>query len=172
MPRLDNIRRERFCREYIRTGVASRAYKASGYKASNRNTLDVCASQLLRKPKVASRISELRCQMTYKTKISLESLLFELEKDRELARRVDQPSAAIQATVMQAKLVGLMVDRKEQGAPGEFSALDADQIVAKLRAERGDAVADLLVTALSKAQAAEVQAELDDMPDAPSGAIN
>jgi hypothetical protein len=110
--------------------------------------------------------------MTYKTKISLESLLFELEKDRELARRVDQPSAAIQATVMQAKLVGLMVDRKEQGAPGEFSALDADQIVAKLRAERGDAVADLLVTALSKAQAAEVQAELDDMPDAPSGAIN
>jgi len=174
MPRLDNIRRERFCREYIKSGVASRSYKAAGYKASTRHSLDASAWAMLRFPDVASRIAELRRQMTYKTKISLESLLLELAADRELARRVDQPSAAIQATVMQAKLVGLMVDRKESGSPGDFAALSADQVLEQVRKDHGDDAADAfarLIGASEREQAIEVN-EAVDIPPPTSSSLN
>jgi|SRR5882724_1017367 len=171
MPALANIRRERFCRHYIKTGIAARAYKASGYKASTRNALDVSASQLLRNPTVKSRIAELRRQMSYKTSITLQSLLEELAADRELARRVDQPSAAIQATVVQAKLVGLMVERKESGAPGDFASLGTvDEIVAKVRSELGEQAALLLQGALDKPD--QDAAPEADIPSPSSDVLN
>ena len=39
------------------------------------------------------------------------------------------PSAAVAATLGKAKLLGLMVDRKKNGAPGEFDV--ADRIIAR-----------------------------------------
>jgi len=89
--------------------------------------------------------------MTYKTKISLESLLNDLAEDRQLARSLGQASAAIQATQTAAKLVGLMVERKESGAPGDFASLGTvDEIVAKVRSELGEQAALLLQGALEK----------------------
>jgi phage terminase small subunit len=159
MPALTNIRRERFVRHYIKTGIASQAYKAAGYVANTRGALDSSAYNLLRMPEVKSRIAEVRRQMTYRTRITLESLLAELAQDRELARRVDQPSAAIQATVVQAKLVGLMVDRKENGAPGDFAGLTTvDEIVAKARVELGDDAAAMLLAVLGKSEPVEIPA--------------
>ena len=110
--------------------------------------------------------------MTYKTKISLESLMSDLDADRELARRLDQPSAAIQATVVKAKLAGLMVERKESGAPGDFASLSAEQIVAKVRADHGEDVAKLLQAALDKSEPAPSEALPEDIPPPASGMLN
>ena len=52
----------------------------------------------------------------------------ELDEDRELARQLKQPSVAIAATVAQAKLAGLIVDRKEVGQPGEFENMKAEEL--------------------------------------------
>ena len=52
----------------------------------------------------------------------------ELDEDRELARQLKQPSTAIAATVAQAKLAGLIVDRKEVGQPGEFENMKAEEL--------------------------------------------
>ena len=41
----------------------------------------------------------------------------------EGSEQLGQPSAAIQATQLSAKPVGLLVDRKESGAPGDFAAV-------------------------------------------------
>jgi hypothetical protein len=49
----------------------------------------------------------------------------ELDEDRELARQLKQPSAAIAATVAQAKLAG---DRKEVCQPGEFENMKAEEL--------------------------------------------
>jgi len=126
---------------------------------------------MLRHVKVKSRIGELRRQMSYKTSITLASLLDELAADRELARRVDQPSAAIQATVMQAKLVGLMVERKESGAPGDFASLGSvDEIIAKVRSDLGEQAALLLQAVLDKSEPApEPPVEI---PPPASGTLN
>lgn len=104
--------------------------------------------------------------MTQRTRITIESLLKDLAEDRALARETKQVSAAIAATQLSAKLVGLLIDRKESGQPGDFSDLtSADEILARVRADLGDDMADAITVALSK-QADEPQpaAIVDELP--------
>jgi hypothetical protein len=151
MPALSNVRHERFVLAVIRTGVAARAYLEAGYAPVTRNALDVSACQLLRRPKVQARIKELRKQMAARNRISLDVLLDDLAADRVLARELGQPAAAITATMNQARLVGLLVDRKEAGPPGGFADLQSEaEVLALVRAELGDQVADTLQAALAR----------------------
>ena len=151
MPALTNVRHERFARAVIRTGVAARAYLTAGYRPTTRNALDVSACQLLRRPKVQARLRELRKQMAARNRISLDSLLDDLAADRALARTLGQPSAAIAATQLTARLCGLLVDRKESGQPGEFAGLQSEaEVLALVRRELGDDSATALAAALAQ----------------------
>ena len=92
--------------------------------------------------------------MTRKHEITLESLLRDLAEDRALARETKQVSAAIAATQLSAKLVGLLIDRKESGQPGDFaSAQTSDEVLDLVRKEHGDELADLLAAALGRREA-------------------
>jgi hypothetical protein len=74
--------------------------------------------------------------------------------DRQLAREIGQPSAAIAATQLTAKLVGLLVDRNEEGQPGEFAGLQSEaDVIDKVRVELGEEAAQQLMQALAKADA-------------------
>lgn len=151
MAPIPNIRHERFAREFIRTNVAATAYLKAGFNPTTRNSLDASASALLRRPKVKSRILELRQQMADRNRITVDSLLQDLADDRKLARTLGQPSAAIAATQLSAKLVGLLVDRKESGQPGDFAGLQsASEVLALVRAELGEETAALLSAALER----------------------
>ena len=107
-----------------------------------------------------------------KHRITVESLLSDLSEARALALATKQPGAAIQATTVAAKLVGLMVDRKESGAPGDFAGLQStDEILAKVSEELGPALALALRAVLDKAgddaapeQATELGTALLDAP--------
>jgi len=144
-------RHELFIRHLRKTGVAATAYLRAGYKPTNRNSRDACASRLLSQAKIKQRIKELDDQMAKRTRITLESLLDDLAEDRALARETKQVSAAIAATQLSAKLVGLLIDRKESGQPGDFSDLtSADEILARVRADLGDDMADAITQALAK----------------------
>ncbi len=91
--------------------------------------------------------------MSRKHTITVESLLNDLAEDRTLAREVGQVGAAIQATQLSAKLVGLLVDRKESGAPGDFAALTTvDEVMAVVRAELGEGAAAALSAALARVE--------------------
>lgn len=80
-----------------------------------------------------------------KTRVTVESITAELDAAQELARRVEQPGAAIQAIATKAKLHGLLIDRKETGQPGDFAAAKtADEVLAAVRAELGDDAARAL----------------------------
>jgi len=57
-------------------------------------------------------------------------LLSELEEARQLALKHRQPSAAVQATMGKAKILGLIIDRREVGEAGAFDNIR--------RAARGD----------------------------------
>jgi len=106
--------------------------------------------------------------MTYKTKISLETLLSDLADDRALARELGQPSAAIAATTLAAKLTGLLVERKESGAPGDFAGLTAEQAIDQVRKDHGEAKAAALAALLEQPDTSLP----DDMPTPASGALN
>lgn len=104
--------------------------------------------------------------MAIRNKITVDSLVDELDEARVLALASAQPSAAISATVSKAKLVGLMVDRKETGMPGDFAAASETQVLERVRAELGDAAAALLAQALQHAEDtdAELPDEVDPLP--------
>jgi hypothetical protein len=77
--------------------------------------------------------------------ITVDTLLEDLEADRQLAHRAEQSGGAVTATMSKARLLGLVVDRKESGAPGEFANMQSIQeVIAVVRRELGDQAADAL----------------------------
>jgi hypothetical protein len=95
--------------------------------------------------------------MASRNRITVDSLLSDLAEDRALARELGQPSAAISATALAAKLTGLLVDRKESGQPGDFSGMQSEaDVLALVRNELGEDSAQALAAALAKADVAPV----------------
>jgi hypothetical protein len=104
--------------------------------------------------------------------VTVESISSQLDEDRAFAMQV-QAGPALSATVAKAKLHGLIVDRKESGAPGEFAALGTEaEVMDAVRRELGDAAADaLLVSLADTAEPAEAeQAEVE--PRDPNATLN
>lgn len=156
MPVLRNPRHERFALGYHKTGNARRSYHAAGYKArmprdrTDSAPVDANASRLLKHAKVKARLAELGRGAMKRNEITVDSLLTDLETDRALAHCEGQGSAAVQATMAKARLLGLIVDRKETGKPGEFEGLQtADDVIKAVRTEFGDKVADALAQELA-----------------------
>lgn len=110
--------------------------------------------------------------MATRNRITVDSLLDDLQADRALARELGQTAAAIQATQLSAKLVGLLVDRKESGAPGDFASLQSrDEVLAVLRTELGENAARLLSAALSETLTDSAAPDLDTTRD-PDASLN
>jgi hypothetical protein len=92
----------------------------------------------------------------------VDTLLGELDEARDVALGAEMPqtSAAVQATTVKAKLLGMIVDRKETGAPGEFAALDTVKaILEAARKELGHDAARALAALVGEPVTIEAQAE-------------
>lgn len=90
--------------------------------------------------------------MLRRSDITIEKLLSDAEDARTLAMRIDQPSAAKGASEFQAKLVGLLVERKESGAPGEFAGMTTPEaVIEAIRLELGEDAARALQALVAKA---------------------
>jgi len=105
---LANQRREKFCIAVAAGKSADQAYSEAGYHPHEGN-----ASRLRWNERVCSRIAELQGKAAQKLEITLEKLLRDLEEIKANAKRDKQHSAAARATELQAKLSGLMVERRE-----------------------------------------------------------
>jgi phage terminase small subunit len=131
---LKNPRHEAFARLYVATGIARHAYVKAGYKArlpddpQDTGSADVCASKLLKHPKVERRVEGLRQAMAKRQDITEESILEELEQARQCALGERQSAAMVSASVAKAKLVGLMVERKEVGNAGDFQRMSEQEL--------------------------------------------
>ena len=96
--------------------------------------------------------------------ITVDTLLDDLEADRRLAHASQQSGAAVAATMAKARLLGLIVERSERGAPGEFQNMQSVQeVIDAVRRDLGDDAADRL------RQAVELDAPPQATHDAPSG---
>jgi hypothetical protein len=104
------------------------------------------ASRLSTNVKVAARLRELQEVTAAKAEVTRESILAELEEARLMAKDNGQPAAAVSASMGKAKLVGLVVDRKEVGAPGEFADIE-NMTADELRAQFAELVRGLEVEA-------------------------
>lgn len=151
MPQLRHPRRERFCHEYLKIGIAAEAYRRAGYAAPARRTAVVNASKLLTCPDIRARLLEIGQKMTGKLHITLESLLREAHELQTAAAADKEYGAANQALTLKSRLAGYLVDRKEVGKPGEFGeAESADDVLEQVRKELGDDAAAALARAIGR----------------------
>ena len=145
MPTELKPRQERFC-QLVRQGIVPyRAYPLAGYQPNNG-----APYRLAENVRVKARLAELTKAFAMKTRVTVETISEQLDEDRLFAKAVNQAGPALQATVAKAKLHGLIVDRKETGAPGDFAGLQEQDVIALVRKELGEQAAALLVSALEE----------------------
>jgi|SRR6516165_7797845 hypothetical protein len=118
------------------------AYIAAGYRAKldltrpdKAHSADTSACRLAKTDKVRKRILELGTMAAKRNEITQDDLLSELEQARQSALDNQQASAAVAASMGKAKLLGMIVERKESGKPGDFENMTADELRAFINAD-------------------------------------
>lgn len=103
-------KQEKFAQLYVELGSAADAYRGA-YDASNMkpDTVYRRAHDLLEHGKIKARIETIREAARDRNKVTVDSLLAELEEARQVALGAETPQtgAAVSATMGKAKLVGL-----------------------------------------------------------------
>lgn len=107
-------KQQAFALAYVETGNASEAYRRA-YDASNMAPPSVWveACRTLADPNVSLMVFELQEAAAERTLVTVESLTRELDEDRELARNLEMPAAAVSAVMGKAKLHGLITDKSK-----------------------------------------------------------
>jgi len=110
MKQMNNLttKQEKFCKTFIETGNASEAYRLS-YECQKMKgpTINRNAVALLDNNKITTRVGELQLELQKKFEVSVSSITKELDEDRQLARALGQPGAAISALNVKARIHGL-----------------------------------------------------------------
>lgn len=141
MAPLSNHRQERFVQLVTRGIPPWRAYEQAGYRHHESAPYRLCGSE-----RVKQRMAELTAEMARETKVSVQSITRELDEIAAGAVADRQWSAAKGAVETKARLHGLLIERRETGAPGEFAeAKNEAEVVAAIREQLGDAAAEALV---------------------------
>jgi hypothetical protein len=78
-------------------------------------------------------VAEIQYGGAVRAELTIASLLDELEEARKLALKHRQPSAAVQATMGKAKILGLIVDRREVGEVGAFDHMTDEELMEEAR---------------------------------------
>ena len=130
MAPLKNPKHELFCQQLALGKSASEAFVLAGFAPSSGN-----ACVLKAKQSVSDRLNEL-LRESEKTvletiEITRETILRELEDARKQAKDLQMPGAAWQASMAKARILGLIVDRREVGEAGAFDSHTDEELIAE-----------------------------------------
>lgn len=100
-------KQEKFAQLYVELGNASEAYREAYDSKAKPECVHVNASKLLSDARVSLRVSELKGEVIERHRVTVDSLMEELEEARQLALATDAPAPAVSATMGKAKLAGL-----------------------------------------------------------------
>jgi phage terminase small subunit len=116
MAALSNARHERFAQALAKGKTQIEAHASAGYKSHDQN-----AARMIGNERIKARVAELQERAAEKTVCTVADIAAQLDEDRKFARQLDNPAAAISATMGKAKVLGLIVDKSEltgkNGAP-------------------------------------------------------
>lgn len=107
-----SIKQQKFCEHIVAGETNAQAYRKAGYAVTNSNSAEACASRLLGKANIRSRIAELRKPQTHRAMMTR-------DRKRELLREIAENAAKkdvdrIRAIEVDAKLAGhFEPDRQE-----------------------------------------------------------
>lgn len=104
-------------------------------------------------------------RITRKSEITLEKILNDYQSALEMAANSNKPGDMISAAREQARLVGLLVERREVGSVGEFEAMEnVEEVLEAVAKEAGDEAA----MALAKAFGIIAQGQKEVIKNAPA----
>ena len=105
-------KQEAFCQAYIETGNASEAYRRSySVERMKPNVVNVKACQLLATANISVRVAELKAMHAERHAMTVDDIAEMLKQDRQFAREMSTPAAAVSATMGLAKLYGHLRDK-------------------------------------------------------------
>jgi hypothetical protein len=134
-------KREAFAHAVLRSAKNGKSlaacYIESGYRARG-HAAESNASRLLNFAEVKMRLEELARPAVQKTRVTVESLLDQLDETITAARADGAHGVVVSALTLSAKLVGLLRERIEIGGAGEFAgAKTVEDIVGMFIADNG-----------------------------------
>lgn len=128
-----NAQQEAFAQAVANGGVTLAAAYGAAYGAPNSPSLRACASTLARKPIVAARIAELRnmlaAKVSERVSYGIEEAMKEASAALDLANARGNPGAAVAAVQLRAKLMGLLVEKREVRS-GPLDGMRPDELEA------------------------------------------
>jgi phage terminase small subunit len=125
---------------YIKTGNGAEAYRTC-YDANGMSdkAISVEVDRLKKNPRVALGLERYRKQVSERVLkeavLDTNAILDELKEARDLALKLEQPNVMVSASMGRAKVAGLIIERSEQGKPGDFSAMSKDELREHIRRE-------------------------------------
>ena len=146
MPVLKNSRHEKFA-QALATGMSQfGAHKEAGYIPR-----EDAASRLSRNVKVRARVCELQNRGAKQTGSTIVSCTERLRKAYDLAVETKNPSSAVAATMGEAKLNGLVVDKKQHsGEVSHHHHVDPAKIASDIESKLAGLAANGAQTEVSK----------------------
>lgn len=142
MPVLGNQRHELFAQAVAKGASATAAYREAGYEASG-HAAESNASRLLRKAEVAGRVAELQGRAAEKAVLTRQWVLERLVENANRAMQATavkdadggstgeyryEGSVANRALELLGKELGMFVDRREIGQPGDFARMTNEEL--------------------------------------------
>ena len=103
-----SAKEDRFAREYVVDLEKREAAIRAGY---SKRGAAAQASRLLNRAKVVDRIAELQAALAGRIDLNAEGVVRQLMKDHKLAQDAGHHSAAVRATELLGKRLGLWIDR-------------------------------------------------------------
>jgi phage terminase small subunit len=103
---LKNARHERFAQELAKGKSKLGAYTVAGYEPDRG-----AATRLSANVNIDRRVKELKAKAAEKVIVTVADIAQQLDEDREFARELENPSAAVSASMGKAKVLGLLEDK-------------------------------------------------------------
>lgn len=124
MPVLANQRWEKFARALAEGRSITGAYVEAGYRESRAS-----ACRLSTNASIQQRVVELQARAADLAVVSKSWIMESLKQvaERSMTEAELNPAGANRALELLGKELGMFIDRKEVGVPGEFEGLNAEQ---------------------------------------------
>jgi hypothetical protein len=131
--------RQRQFARFVHIGLPQvQAYELSGYKRDRGN-----ACRLTANDSVKTYLQNLEREAMTDHKVTVESIIKELEAARQVAERNNHGGAMVQASMGKAKIAGLLTDKIETTTK-PVSQMNMAEVVGALREVMGDKAEDVL----------------------------
>lgn len=123
-----NPRQHKFVRGVLKGLTQSEAYRAAGYKASSQNSAETNASRLIRNDRISAALASARRAPMLAAQVTTDTIVAELEEARLGAQADGQWAAAVAATGMKAKVLGLVIEKRQVDVLHHKPALHSQEL--------------------------------------------